>query len=145
MVKVTPVEDAKESFKEILPKIPDRYTRKIKKAKWKEAATSDAAEALWKAKVMEAAEKRRRKARLEKVSEDEWRSLAVSLGSKRIKESLEGRIDKWAHQWRPYAEALSTLELEPRSADPEENIDNRVKPVVMTLIKKKKEILGETG
>jgi hypothetical protein len=143
MVKVTPVEDAKEAFKEILPKIPDRYVRKVKKAKWKEAATSDEAEALWKAKVMEAAERKRRKARLEKVSEDEWRHYAVNLGSKRIKESLEGRIDKWASNWRPFAEALVALELEPRTADPEENIDRRVKPVVKTLIDKKKEILGE--
>jgi hypothetical protein len=144
MVKVTPVEDAKESFKEILPKIPDRYTRKIKKAKWKEAAASDEAEELWKAKVLEAAEKRRRKAKLEKVSEEEWRNQAANLGSKRIKESLEGRIDKWASNWKPYADALAALELEPRSADPEDNIDKRVKPVVMSLINKKKEILGET-
>jgi hypothetical protein len=143
MVKVTQVEDAKEAFKEILPKIPDRYARKIKKAKWKEAATSDEAETLWKAKVMEAAEKKRRKARLEKVSEEDWRSHAVSLGSKRIKESLEGRIDKWASNWKPFAEALAGLELEARSADPEENIDKRVKPVVKTLIKKRKEMLGE--
>lgn len=144
MVKVTPVEDAKESFKEILPKIPDRYMRKIKKAKWKEAAASDEAEALWKAKVLEAAEKRRRKAKLEKVSEEEWRNQAINLGSKRIKESLERRIDKWAANWKPYADALAALELEPRSADPEDNIDKRVKPVVMSLINKKKEILGET-
>jgi hypothetical protein len=144
MVKVTPVEDAKESFKEILPKIPDRYTRKIKKAKWKEAAISDEAEELWKEKVVEAAEKRRRKARLEKVSEEEWRSLAANLGAKRIKESLEGRIDKWAANWKPYAEALANTELEPKTADPEENIDRRVKPVVKALVNKKKEILGET-
>ncbi|RSN70333.1 hypothetical protein D9Q81_01295 [Candidatus Korarchaeum cryptofilum] len=143
MVKVTPVEDAKESFKEILPKIPDRYTRKIKKAKWKEAATSEEAEALWRAKVLEAAERKRRKAGLEKVSEEEWRNLAANLGSKRIKESLEGRIDKWAANWRPYAEALASAELPPRSADPEENIERRVKPVVKTLVQKKKEILGE--
>jgi hypothetical protein len=144
MVKITPIEDAKEAFKEILPKIPDRYVRKVRKAKWKEAATSEAAEELWRAKVLEAAEKRRRKARLEKVSEDEWRHYAVNLGSKRIKESLEGRIDKWANNWRPFAEALAALELPPRTADPEENIDRRAKPVVRTLINKKKEILGET-
>jgi hypothetical protein len=37
-----------------------------------------------------------------------------------------------------------SLELPARVADPLENIERRVKPVVKTLINKKKEILGET-
>jgi len=143
MVKATPPEDAKESFKEILPKIPDRYSRKIKKAKWKQAAISDEAEELWRAKVEEAAEKRRRKKALERVSEEEWRNIALNLGAKRIRESLEGRVEKWAASWRPYYEALVNLELPPKGPDFEENIANRVTAVVAALKKKKAEILGE--
>jgi len=143
MVKVTPPEDAKESFKEILPKIPDRYSRKIKKAKWKDAAISEEAEELWKAKVEEAAEKKRRKKALEKVSEEEWRTIALNLGAKRIRESLEGRVDKWASAWKPYYDALTSLELPPKGPDYEENIANRVTAVVAALKKKKAELLGE--
>jgi len=135
-------ESARASFEEILGKIPDRYTRKVKKAKWKDRATSDEAEKLWKDKLEEAAKAERRKKALQRISEDEWRKNAVELGSKRIAESLKVKLDKWYRNWSPYAEALAGLELPPRSADPMDNIDKRTKAVVQALIKKKEEILG---
>lgn len=138
------MEDARASFQEILPKIPDRYKRKIRKAKWKEAAKSEAAEALWAAKVSEAATKKRRARAIERISEEEWRQAADQLGSKRIKETLELKgLKKWEANWRPYAEVLNSLELPPKSADPFENIDKRVKAVVEALVRKKEELLGE--
>ncbi|MCS7102389.1 MAG: hypothetical protein NZ992_00725 [Candidatus Korarchaeum sp.] len=143
MVKVTPPEDAKEALKEILPKIPDRYARKVRKAKWKDKAASEEAERLWKEKLEEAAAAKRRKRGIERVSEEEWRKNALELGSKRIRESLEGRVDKWATKWKPYADALAAVELPPKSADFEENIANRVTAVVAALKAKKKEIYGE--
>lgn len=138
------MEDAKASFQEILPKIPDRYKRKIRKARWKEAAASDEAEALWAAKVAEAATRKRRAKAIEKISEEDWKSAADQLGSKRIKESLEVKgLKRWEARWRPYAEVLNSLTLPPRSADPYENIDKRVKAVVEALVRKKSELLGE--
>ncbi|MEM3675408.1 MAG: hypothetical protein QXG08_08065 [Candidatus Methanomethyliaceae archaeon] len=136
------VEAAKQSFEEIIPKIPDRYARKIKKAKWKERAASEEAEKLWADKVAEAAARMRRKKRLEKVSEEEWRKAATELGGKRIGESLKIKLDKWHRNWLPYAETLKGLELPPKTADPMENIDRRTKAVVSALIKKKEELYG---
>ena len=143
MPRQVDIREARKRLEEALSKIPERYRRKIEKAIWKEAATSEEAEKLWAEALEKAIAAMRRKKALERVDEREWKDKAIKLGSKRIAEGIRENLDKWEERFKPYADVLSSLELPPKSADPMENVVNRVGAVVKALVEKKKEILGE--
>ena len=143
MVKIKPLDEIKKRYGEAATVIPERYKRAIDKVTdWKEKATSDKAEELYKEKILKAIEKERRKKALERVSNEEWKKRAKEIGGRIIGTKVRESVDKHAEAFKPYHEALAELELPDKSADPMENIDNRLKKVVETLIRKKEEIKG---
>ncbi|MCD6422345.1 hypothetical protein J7L13_03295 [bacterium] len=143
MVKVKPLEEIAKRYAESASFVPERYARGIQTVNdWQSRATSDEAEELWKAKLQEAIAAERRKKALAHVSNEEWKSKALKLGKNRIGEGIRNAADKQKKGFAPYHEALSSLELPPKTVDPMANIDNRLKKVVETLVNKKKEIKG---
>jgi len=132
------LESGKEAYKEAVRIVPDRYVRKIEKADWKTAAESDAAEKTWKEALEKAMREERRKKGIAKVSNEEWKKAAKELGSKRIKEGMEGKETKWAEAFKPFAEAIERVSLPPRTADWKENL-KRVETIVEALVKTKEE------
>ena len=142
MVKVKSLSIAKENLRKAAPMIAERNKQGVRGAEWKENAASDDAEALWAAKVAEAAAAKRRQKAIEGVSNGEWRERAMTKGAQQISGAVAASVDKWEDNFRPYAEALEAVDLPARTADPIANVQNRVIPVVQALVDKKKEIKG---
>jgi len=141
MVEVK-LEAGKKRYNQAADFVPDRYKDGISAAKWKERAQSDDAEKAFEAKMKLVLEKKRRQKAVAKCDEMDWKNPALNIGPGRIKEGMKEKGDKWAKEFEPYAEALKGVSLPAKSADPMENIDKRLKPIVQALVKKKEELLG---
>ena len=141
MVKVKPISEAKENYKSAATFVPARYEAGVRRASGViEAAIKG--QDLYVAKMSDPAVLERRAKALARISDEEWRRAALEKGKARIGKGMAFGADKWEKEWRPYAEALSAVELPPRTVDPMANIDNRLKAIVETLVSKKKEIKG---
>jgi len=141
MVKVKPIEHAKANYRPGASVAPSKYREGVSRATGVIAAAIEAEE-LWKAKMSEAIAEGRRAKGLSKVSDEEWRKMALEKGAARIGPGMTAAVDKWAARWNPFRSALEAVSLPPRGPDPIANIDARVKPIVEALVAKKKELLG---
>jgi hypothetical protein len=135
------LEDGKAAYKEAVRVAPDRYERKVKKADWKTPASSDAAEKAYQDALKEAMDKKRRQKAISKLSNDVWQTGAINYGKKRLEEGMKDKEEKWATNFKPYADAISTVTLPDRTADWKDNL-KRVEKIVEALKNKKAEIKG---
>lgn len=78
---------------------------------------------------------RRRAQGLQKVTDADWQRATIDKGAARIGPGMEAGAAKQVQNYEPIAQALEALSLPDRTADPIANIDNRVKPVVLTMKK----------
>ena len=136
------LEGGKKNYEDASRIAPDRYERGVKAAEWKSAAASDAAERAFAEKLREAIDKQRRKKAIEKKTDEDWRRPALEIGKGRLKEGMAGKADKWASEFKPFADAISGVTLPPRSANWEDNIDKRLKPIVKALVETKEKMYG---
>jgi len=140
VVKVKPIDVARRRFEQAISIIPDRYEQGVKLAEWQKPAMD--AEDLWADAIMEAAREKRRQKGIAKVTDEEWRKDTINKGKPIIATRIRDALDDWEKGWKPFRDALEALELPEKTTDPITNIDQRVKPVVETLVRKKKELLG---
>ena len=141
MVKIKPIEQMKKNFQDAVGRIPAKYKQGVQGVTgWKEAALKG--QENYEKRMSDPNVLRRRARALERVSEDEWKRKASTLGAERIGRGIAENLDKWANNYKPYHEALASLELPARTTDPIQNVVNRVGKVVETLVKKKEEIKG---
>jgi hypothetical protein len=109
--------------------VPAKYGAGIQRTTdWKEKAVEG--QALYKEQMMKSEVLDRRVRGLEKVSNDQWRQKASTLGVQRIASGMMEGAQRQADNYEPVAQALRGLTLPARTADSNQNIDNRVKPVV---------------
>lgn len=142
MVKIKPLEEISKRYDEAASFVPARYKRAVEKVSdWKTPALEG--QELYDTKMSSDEVRARRGKAIEKMSNEDWKKPAVELGSRRIGTGMKAKVDKHKKKFAPFHSALSALELPKRSASWEENIENRLKAVVSTLVAKKKEILGE--
>ena len=138
-MRVRSSEESKKAYVDGAAKAPERYKSGIRNTTgWKDKAASAEAEALYAAKMQEAISAKRRQRALEGVSEEEWKNNAINKGDAVIGRRMQEAADKQQRNWAPYGEALRNTELPPRSADPMQNVTNRVGAVVQALVAKKK-------
>lgn len=110
--------------------VPAKYGAGIQRTTdWKEKSISG--QALYEEQMRKADVLARRTAGLEKVSNDQWRNKANTLGVQRIAAGMMEGAQRQADNYEPVAQALRSLSLPDRTSDAMQNIDNRVKPVVM--------------
>ena len=141
MVRIKPREVLKKRYQDAVRFVPARYKEGIQAVTgWKESAL--AGQKVYEEKMSNPEVLARRAKAIERIEEAEWKKNALELGAKRIGEGMAKKVDKWDREWAPYHDVLASLELPARSADPMENVDNRVKAVVKALVDKKKEIKG---
>jgi len=136
MVKIVSVDEAVTRFRDALPKIRERYERMIGIAEF--AAPAKEAEDFWAEMIRLAAEEKRRLKGLDPWDDPSWRTITISKGGPVIRGRIEMMMPKYKLNWTPYRDAIEKLVLEPKTVDPMENIDRRVKPIVKTLVDLKK-------
>ena len=107
---------------------------------WQEKAASDDAETLWKTKIDEAAARKARQKAVSAVSNEDWRSAAVNKGSARIGAGMTAAQGKRSAKHEPFRAAIEGMTLPPKTADPAQNVTNRVIPIAVALSELKKSI-----
>jgi hypothetical protein len=133
MVFVPSAAERKQKYLSSLGNVPAAYKAGIERTtNWKDKAL--AGQNLYEQQMQNAAVLRRRAVALERVSESDWKSRAAALGSTRIAEGMRNGAEKQAANYEPVANALRSVELPERTADPMANIDNRVKPIVRAMV-----------
>ena len=133
MVYVPSAAERKAKYLGSLGGVPANYKAGIERTtNWKEKALSG--QGLYEQQMQNPAVLRRRAVSLEKVSEADWKTKAANLGSMRIADGMRNGAEKQVQNYEPIANALRSVELPERSADPMANIDNRVKPIVRAMV-----------
>lgn len=105
-----------------------------------DAAKSEQAEKNYATKVAEAVANKSRQKALGKVSEAEMNAAMVAKGGSAYRAGTSASADKTLKNVEPYLATLDNLKLPARTADPMQNIDNRVKGVAKALIDTKKRV-----
>ncbi len=132
MVKTKGLDATRKAWEGAIPRVPGSYQAGVN------AATDTiekaiAAEPLYAARVTEAVTNQSRRKALEKTSTAEWKRRAAEVGAARIGPGMTAAKDKFG---KGISDVLSTIEattISPRVADPEANVDARVKPIVRNL------------
>ncbi len=133
MVFVPSQAERKAKYVASIGGVPAAYNAGIQRTTdWKEKALSG--QDLYVQQMQNQDVLNRRATGLQKVSDAEWKNKASSLGTQRIASGMQGAADKQAANYEPIAEALRNVSLPARSADPMQNIDNRVKPIVAAAV-----------
>jgi len=122
------VADARAGLEEALPLIPTRYQRGIERARWKEAAASDAAEKNFADAMSKVVSEKRRKKGIDKISDEEWKAASINKGAPIIGDRVRQALDKYEQNFgEVYNKAKAEFErLPPKTTDWRANINNRL-------------------
>ncbi|MCW4049024.1 MAG: hypothetical protein NWE89_04730 [Candidatus Bathyarchaeota archaeon] len=132
-----------EDYKKGTSQNADKLVRNFVNKKGKlEASKSDAAENLWKEKILLAAEKKKRQKALGRITEEDLNAGMLATGATAYRNKTAAKAAKMLKNVEPYLKAIDGLEgnYPARTADPMENLMNRAGLVVMTLHNLKKEL-----
>ena len=135
MVRTKGLAATRKAWEDAIARVPAKYQEGVEAAQ-DVIERSKAAEDLWIAKIQDAAARRAREKGLAEVSDADWKKAALEKGAPRIAQGMQAAKEKFGSK---ISEVLSTIEsvsLPPRVADPEANVDNRVKPIVRALHEK---------
>ena len=143
MVKIKSSSDIDKSYKDAIGRVPAKYKEGVSRTtNWQEKASSESAETLWNQRIMEAASAKRRQKAVSQVSNADWQSKASNIGATRIGPGMTASADKRTRNFEPFRAAIESTSIADKTADPMANIDNRVKPIVKSLVDTKKSIKG---
>ena len=104
------------------------------------AASSDEAQRLYEEKMNDPDVLSRRQRELAKLSDEDFKRAVRQGGSGLYTKGISAKADKAAKGFAPYAEVINNAvaALPAKVADPEQNVLNRVLPVVKALAEKKR-------
>lgn len=116
--------------------IPERYRQGVQNADWHTAASSDQAEANYNTRMTQALAAKSRQNGIKRVNNDTWQSAALGKGASNIAAGVTAGIDKYKENFgKVYTAVLPTIRgLKPRTADPMQNVNQRVIPVVKAFV-----------
>ena len=137
MVKVKPESDAKKNYEDSTALVPARFEAGVKNASWQDKAKEG--QDLYEEQMRNSDVLKRRATGIEKVSDESWRKDTINKGKNIIGARMKDASDKQITNFRPYRDALTALDLPPKTADPMANLMNRAGAVVKALVDKKKE------
>ena len=133
MVFVPSAADRKAKYLNSLGSVPQAYKAGIDRTtNWKESALNG--QRLYEQQMTNPEVLSRREKGLAAVSEADWKTRASAVGTVRIVDGMRAGADKQTQNYEPIAQALRSVDLPERSADPMANIDNRTKPIVRAMI-----------
>ncbi len=137
MVRTKGIEATMQNYQAGIGVAPARYKAGVQGAT-DTIEKAIAAEPLYAAKVQEAIANKTRVKGLQKTSTAEWKQRSMDLGASRIGPGMTAALGKTR---RGLAEVLTVIEgvtIAERTADPEANVDGRVKPIVRALYDNKR-------
>ena len=136
MVNTKSLDQTQKNWEASHGRIPAAYADGIKGAT-DVIAKGIAAEDLYAQKVQEAIATKRRAKKLAEVSDEQWRAAALEKGAARIGPGMAAAKGQYNSGMSKVLSVIQGVTIAPRTADPMQNIDNRVKPIVAALAKMK--------
>lgn len=134
MVYVPDKATRKRAFEAAIPQVPAAYKDGIERTQgWRDAAL--AGQNLYEQQMQNPDVLGRRARGLQRTDDQTWKAAAVNKGTQRIASGMQAAAEKQAANYEPIAEALRSVNLPARTADPMSNIDNRVKPIVQAAVR----------
>ena len=130
-IKVKPLEDIAKHYRDSAATAAARYKDSISQVEWQEAAIQG--QSLYEEQMSRPEVLSRRETGVRKVTDSEFKRAMEEKGAKRIMSGIQAGVDKQREGYRVIREALDGLEIPERVADPDTNIENRLKPVVHAM------------
>ena len=140
LVKVKSESEIKKNYEDSTALVPARFEAGVKTATWQSEAM--AGQDLYVEQMSRSDVLARRAKGIEKVSDEQWKRAAIDKGRAVIGQRMKQASDKQVAGFRPYREALLSVDLPARTSDPMQNLINRAGAVVQAMVDKKKEISG---
>jgi len=140
MVKVKSEAEIKKNYEDSTALVPQRFEAGVRSASWQGDAI--AGQALYEEQMRRDEILKRRAAGIEKVSDEAWRKNTIDKGKAVIGARMKAASDKQVAGYRPYRDALSSLDLPARTSDPMQNLLNRAGAVVQKMVDTKKSVSG---
>lgn len=132
MVKVKPLATIEKNYKDAAGLAATRYRDSIPTVVWQAAAI--AGQDLYVQRMSDPEILARRAREITEVSDTAFRAALLEKGAPVIAGRMAAAAPKMAQGYAPIRSALESLTLPPRTGDAMQNIDNRLKPVVQTMI-----------
>ena len=132
MVKTKGLEATTSNWRGAIGAVPAKYKAGVQRAT-NTIENAIASEPLYAAKVQEAIANKTRVKGLQKTSTAEWKSRASELGSARIGPGMTAAEGKFRSGIGGVLSTIEATTIAERTADPEANVDGRVKPIVRAL------------
>jgi len=134
------IQDAKDNLKAAAPNIPARYKSAVSKADWEAPTSSSQSEENYQAGVADAIAKGTRVAGIHRAGNAGWRTNAMDKGGAVIGTRIAAAIEKYGAAFAPVLSAMNSAAdaVPPKTRDPMQNIELRLKPVVLAAIAAKK-------
>ena len=140
MVKVKSEAEIKKNYEDSTALVPGRFEAGVRSANWQSEA--QAGQALYEEQMRRDEILKRRAAGIEKISDEAWRRATIDKGKGVIGSRMKAASDKQVAGFRPYREALSSLELPARTSDGMANLMNRGGAVVQKMMDTKAAVSG---
>jgi len=134
------VDQAAKHLGEAASVIPARYEEGTSKAQWAEGAASPQAETNYQAGIQESISENRRQKGVEKAGNTSYRKGCAEKGKQVIGQRITNSLGKYRENVRPSMDAAIAASdaAPPKTRDPMQNIENRLKPVVAAQIAAKR-------
>jgi len=132
MVDVPSAEQATKKWVRSIANVPSNYSDGVDGAK-DVIAKGVAAEDLYQQKLQESMADRRRAKNLAKVTDSEWKASAKDKGASRIGPGMRAAEGDFRGGIAGVLNELAGIDLPARTADPEQNVINRVLPIAKRL------------
>lgn len=136
MVKVKSQSQIENNYRNAAGKAGSNYAASIDAITWQ--AEAQAGQALYVQQMQNPEVLDRRSKGIGKVSDTHFKQALRDKGAPVIAGRMQAAAGKMAQGFAPYRAALEGVSLPPRSADPMQNVDNRVKPIVQAMVDTKK-------
>ena len=138
MVKVKPESEIKKNYEDSTALVPARFEAGVKTAEWQDPSIRG--QDLYETRMRDDTVLKRRAKGIEKISDESWRTNTIKKGKPIIGARMKDASDKQVANYRPYREALLSVDLPAKVADPMQNLINRAGAIVQALVNKKAEL-----
>lgn len=132
MVKIKSASEISKRYNAAIANVPAAYKEGVQAtADWKAKALEG--QDLYEAQMQNRTVLARRAKGLTAVTDEEWRKAAADKGSARIGAGMTAGADKRAKNYEPYRKEIESITLPARTADPMQNVQNRVGTIAVRL------------
>lgn len=132
MVKIKSAGEISKRYNAAIANVPNAYKEGVlATTDWKNKALEG--QDLYEAQMQNRTVLARRAKGLSAVTDEEWRKAAAEKGSARIGAGMTAGADKRAKNYEPYRKEIESMVLPARTADPMQNVQNRVGTIAVRL------------